>query len=71
MAEFACRPAFDHDTDGCCSTPAIGPDGTVNGGLKPAGQPRGDRAPHGRHRHSVASQLSSAKPSGITCDPNV
>ncbi|MFF7261897.1 NPP1 family protein [Streptomyces sp. NPDC008159] len=31
------QPAYDYDTDGCYSTPAIGPDGTVNGGLKPTG----------------------------------
>ncbi|WP_394436395.1 NPP1 family protein [Streptomyces sp. SGAir0957] len=31
------QPAYDYDTDGCYPTPAIGPDGTVNGGLKPSG----------------------------------
>jgi len=31
------QPAYDYDTDGCYPTPAIGPDGTVNGGLKPTG----------------------------------
>ncbi|MFJ8825075.1 NPP1 family protein [Streptomyces sp. NPDC102467] len=31
------QPAFDYDTDGCYPTPAIGPDGTVNGGLNPSG----------------------------------
>ncbi|MET9734358.1 NPP1 family protein [Streptomyces sp. NPDC006458] len=31
------QPAYDYDTDGCYSTPAIGPDGTVNGGLNPTG----------------------------------
>ncbi|MFE2101285.1 NPP1 family protein [Streptomyces sp. PTD9-10] len=36
-AEPAYQPAFDYDTDGCYPTPAIGPDGTVNGGLKPTG----------------------------------
>jgi len=41
-AELAYLPAFDYDTDGCYSTPAIGPDGTVNGGLKPTGSLSGD-----------------------------
>ncbi|MET9494057.1 NPP1 family protein [Streptomyces sp. NPDC006552] len=31
------QPAYDYDTDGCYPTPAIGADGTVNGGLKPSG----------------------------------
>lgn len=31
------QPAYDYDTDGCYPTPAIGPDGTINGGLKPTG----------------------------------
>ncbi|WP_415952853.1 NPP1 family protein [Streptomyces sp. KLOTTS4A1] len=31
------QPAYDYDTDGCYPTAAIGPDGTVNGGLKPSG----------------------------------
>jgi hypothetical protein len=31
------QPAYDYDTDGCYSTPAIGPDGTVNSGLNPTG----------------------------------
>ncbi|MEU6366963.1 NPP1 family protein [Streptomyces sp. NPDC046931] len=31
------QPAYDYDTDGCYPTPAIGPDGTLNGGLKPTG----------------------------------
>lgn len=31
------QPAYDYDTDGCYPTPAIGPDGTLNGGLKPSG----------------------------------
>ncbi|MFF5387863.1 NPP1 family protein [Streptomyces sp. NPDC013012] len=35
--ERAFQPAFDYDTDGCYSTAAIGPDGTLNGGLKPSG----------------------------------
>lgn len=30
-------PAFDYDTDGCYQTPAIGPDGTLNPGLKTSG----------------------------------
>ncbi|MFF9814871.1 NPP1 family protein [Streptomyces sp. NPDC014006] len=36
------QPAFDYDTDGCYPTPAIGPDGTVNGGLKPTGALNGN-----------------------------
>lgn len=36
------QPAYDYDTDGCYSTPAIGPDGTVNGGLNPTGALSGD-----------------------------
>ncbi|MGA6226848.1 NPP1 family protein, partial [Streptomyces umbrinus] len=31
------QPAYDYDTDGCYSTPAIGPGGVVNGGLNPSG----------------------------------
>ncbi|MFF5637234.1 NPP1 family protein [Streptomyces sp. NPDC012825] len=31
------QPAFDYDTDGCYPTAAIGPDGTLNGGLNPSG----------------------------------
>ncbi|MFJ5265074.1 NPP1 family protein [Streptomyces sp. NPDC088387] len=31
------QPAYDYDTDGCYSTPAIGSDGTVNPGLNPSG----------------------------------
>ncbi|MET8979573.1 NPP1 family protein [Streptomyces sp. NPDC004539] len=41
-AELTYLPAFDYDTDGCYSTPAIGPDGTINGGLKPTGSLSGD-----------------------------
>jgi hypothetical protein len=36
-AERQWQPAYDYDTDGCYPTPAIGPDGTLNGGLKPTG----------------------------------
>jgi hypothetical protein len=35
------QPAYDYDTDGCYPTPAIGPDGTLNGGLKPSGSLNG------------------------------
>jgi hypothetical protein len=35
------QPAYDYDTDGCYSMPAIGPDGTVNGGLNPSGAVNG------------------------------
>ncbi|MFC8351035.1 NPP1 family protein [Streptomyces sp. NPDC057280] len=41
-AEYTYQPAFDYDTDGCYSSTAIGPDGTVNGGLKPTGSLSGD-----------------------------
>jgi hypothetical protein len=36
------QPAYDYDTDGCYSTPAVGPDGTVNGGLEPTGALNGE-----------------------------
>lgn len=36
------QPAYDYDTDGCYPTPAIGPTGIVNGGLKPSGPISGD-----------------------------
>lgn len=35
------QPAYDYDTDGCYSTPAIGPDGSVNEGLNPSGDLNG------------------------------
>ncbi|MEU5059130.1 MULTISPECIES: NPP1 family protein [unclassified Streptomyces] len=35
------QPAYDYDGDGCYPTPAIGPDGTVNPGLKPSGAVNG------------------------------
>jgi hypothetical protein len=41
-AERAYQPAYDYDTDGCYPAPAIGPDGTVNQGLKPGGALDGD-----------------------------
>ncbi|MEJ3747776.1 NPP1 family protein [Actinomycetes bacterium KLBMP 9797] len=41
-AEQKWQPAYDYDTDGCYPTPAIGPNGTVNGGLKPTGALNGD-----------------------------
>lgn len=31
------QPAYDYDTDGCYPTAAIGPDGTLNPGLRPTG----------------------------------
>jgi len=40
--ETTWQPAYDYDTDGCYPTPAIGPAGNVNGGLKPTGSLRGD-----------------------------
>lgn len=36
------QPAMDFDTDGCYSTPAIGPDGTLNGGLDIGGDLNGN-----------------------------
>ncbi|WHT23052.1 NPP1 family protein [Crossiella sp. CA-258035] len=36
------QPAFDYDGDGCYPTPAIGPDGTLNAGLKPTGALNGN-----------------------------
>lgn len=36
------QPAYDYDTDGCYATPAIGPDGTLNPGLKPTGALNGN-----------------------------
>ncbi|MPZ83923.1 MAG: hypothetical protein GEV28_27435 [Actinophytocola sp.] len=36
------QPAFDYDGDGCYPTPAIGPDGTVNPGLKNSGALNGN-----------------------------
>ncbi|MGI5122681.1 NPP1 family protein [Marinactinospora thermotolerans] len=36
------QPAFDYDTDGCYPTPAIGPDGTLNGGLNTSGALNGN-----------------------------
>lgn len=41
-AELTYQPAFDYDTDGCYSTAAIGPDGTVNPGLNPTGALNGN-----------------------------
>ena len=40
--EQAYQPAYDYDTDGCYPVPAIGPDGTINGGLNPSGSPSGE-----------------------------
>jgi hypothetical protein len=41
-AETKWQPAYDYDTDGCYPTPAIGPDGRVNGGLNPTGALNGE-----------------------------
>lgn len=35
------QPAYDYDKDGCYATPAIGPDGTLNGGLAIGGAENG------------------------------
>ncbi|MER6387043.1 NPP1 family protein [Streptomyces sp. NPDC001523] len=40
--ELTFQPAFDYDTDGCYPTPAIGPTGVLNGGLKPSGALNGN-----------------------------
>lgn len=40
--EVKFQPATDYDTNGCYPSPAIGPDGTINGGLKPTGSLSGD-----------------------------
>ncbi|MEW2133076.1 NPP1 family protein [Streptomyces sp. NPDC005435] len=40
--ELTYQPAFDYDTDGCYSTPAIGPDGRINPGLNPTGALNGN-----------------------------
>lgn len=37
VADSTWMPALDYDTDGCYSTSAIGPDGTLNPGLRPTG----------------------------------
>ena len=42
VLERTWQPAYDYDTDGCYPTPAIGPDGTVNGGLSPTGSLSGE-----------------------------
>jgi hypothetical protein len=36
------QPTMDFDTDGCYSTPAIGPDGTLNPGLQKGGDVNGN-----------------------------
>ncbi|RSM47552.1 hypothetical protein DMB66_48315 [Actinoplanes sp. ATCC 53533] len=40
--EVTWQPAYDYDTNGCYPTAAIGPDGTLNGGLKPTGSLSGE-----------------------------
>ncbi|MET0423356.1 MAG: NPP1 family protein [Actinoplanes sp.] len=39
--ESTFSPAYDYDGDGCYATSAIGPDGTLNGGLNPTGAVNG------------------------------
>lgn len=41
-ADAMWQPAMDFDEDGCYSTPAIGPDGTVNPGLELGGDVNGN-----------------------------
>jgi hypothetical protein len=40
-SEIVFSPAYDYDGDGCYSTAAIGPDGTLNPGLNPTGAVNG------------------------------
>ena len=40
--EQSFSPAYDYDTDGCYAVPAIGPDGTLYGGLNPTGALNGN-----------------------------
>lgn len=40
--ELKFQPAMDYDKDGCYPTPAIGPDGTINPGLKMGGALNGN-----------------------------
>ena len=40
--EKSVQPAYDYDTDGCYATPAIGPDGSLNGGLELGGALNGE-----------------------------
>ncbi|OLF15899.1 NPP1 family protein [Actinophytocola xanthii] len=42
QADGRWQPAFDYDGDGCYPTPAIGPDGTLNGGLNNSGALNGN-----------------------------
>ena len=39
--DLSFSPAYDYDTDGCYPTAAIGPTGTLNGGLNPTGAVNG------------------------------
>jgi hypothetical protein len=41
-AEAKWQPAFDYDTDGCYSSPAIGPDGSIAEGLNTSGALNGN-----------------------------
>ena len=54
------QPAYDYDTDGCYATPAIGPDGTINPGLKPDRSPQRQlpgRVGPGQHQRVLARQV--------------
>ncbi|MFI0487020.1 NPP1 family protein [Actinomadura sp. 9N215] len=42
LADLAYMPATDYDVDGCYPSPAIGPDGTLNPGLKKGGHQNGN-----------------------------
>lgn len=42
LSNLTWQPALDYDTDGCYPTPAIGPDGTLNPGVKNGGTLNGE-----------------------------
>ncbi|MER6710106.1 MULTISPECIES: NPP1 family protein [unclassified Streptomyces] len=54
------QPLFDYDSDGCFPSSAVGPDGQLNGGLNPSGNPGGDC----RYVGSANTYVRTA------CDPN-
>lgn len=57
------QPALDYDTDGCYSTPAIGPDGTLNAGLNPTGALNGSC-------RDASDLVNTNAYSRSACDPN-
>ncbi|CAL9523317.1 hypothetical protein SUDANB121_03899 [Nocardiopsis dassonvillei] len=58
------QPAFDYDTDGCYPTPAIGPDGTLNGGLKTTGALNGNCRDRSDLDNTNSYSRSKCDPSG-------